>query len=98
MKTLYYFNKNDKLPGRAIARIRFSANPTDLAQTEILFIGFIPDSGLKFGIYNLRFTEQTLFDDFYYKKLLRSVMNWFTEITADDFNNYYNEACMYILD
>ena len=96
MKQLFFKYTSRNLSKQKVVRITFTDNEVKIEGSEMLIAGFI-DPGMQYGIYNLKFNEQSFFSNEDYRELLNIYKTSLTEINENEFIRLYYDATARLL-
>jgi hypothetical protein len=92
----YFKRSNVDLSEQSICRVKFPIGDT-YDNTQILLAGYMLDSGIPFGIFDLKYEEQKMLSKQDYIHLFVSILGWLTEINQEEFNELFIQACNFLL-
>jgi hypothetical protein len=97
MKELFFKHASRELSEQTFARLRFTENVDSFQGTEMLIAGYIMNTGMQYGIYDLKFDEQTFLSESEYKRHWSAIQSWLKEIDETEFYSCYHRACDFLL-
>jgi len=97
MKELFFKHPNRELSEQTFVRLRLTENIDSFEGTEMLIAGYIMNTGMQFGIYDLKFDEQSFMSESDYKRQWSAIQSWLKLIDETEFYSCYHKACDYLL-
>ncbi len=76
IKYEYFKHPSREFNEQTIVRMKFIENSNDWEDTEMLIAGYVMHSGIKFSLYDFKYSEQRLLPDHEYKNLWSNTKSW----------------------